>query len=75
MSELFSVLAIDGGVMEWAEDATTPYLRYDGLTWTEAVELCRISFKNGFRCVIWLADGGENTGGADDAEKESGREM
>ena len=70
MTELFTVLAIDGGLEEWAEDVTTPSLEYSGLSWAEAVELCRLSFKNGFRCVIWLADGGEDATGGEDGTPE-----
>ncbi len=51
----FSVIPIDGQ----AVDLCTPYtesLRYDGLTWSEAVELCRLSFMQGFQVVIWMVD-------------------
>lgn len=74
MSDLYTVIAIDGGVVEWVEDITIPSIKYSDLSWDEAVELCRLSFKNGFQCVLWRQDDG-GTGGADHAKAESGTKL
>ena len=67
---LYTVRAIDGDIFEFVEDVTTESLRYERLKWSEAVELCRLSFMQGFRCVIWQTESGEDAaGGADNVEK------
>ena len=65
---LYSVRVINGEVVDWAFDDTTESLKYEGLTWEESVELCRLSFENGFVCVIWRQYV-EEPGGTDDGEK------
>ena len=72
---LYTVRPIDGDVFDFVEDMTTESLKYEGLKWSEAVELCRLSFMQGFRCVIWQTESGEDAGGADNAKKESGGEV
>ena len=53
MSEpLYTVIPINGNFLD-AIDPSTELLRFDGLFWDEAVELCRLSFLQGFECVIW----------------------
>ena len=74
MNDAYTVLAIDGSLTEWVEDITTPSLKYFDLSWDEAVELCRLSFRNGFRCVIWQQDDGV-AGGTDHATTESGAKL
>ena len=72
MIGLFSVVAIDGEFTDFLNDLSMPYLRYDSLTWKDAVQLCELSFAQGFQCVIWKLDDGNDTstsGGADDGEK------
>lgn len=50
--ELYTVLPINGSFLDIL-DPGTEFLRYDCLTWEEAVELCRISFLQGYQLVIW----------------------
>ena len=52
MDGLFTVIAVNGNAADILEPFTD-YLRYDGLSWSESVELCRLSFMQGFQCVIW----------------------
>ena len=57
MEGKFTVIAVDGdaaGILEPFTDS----LRYDGLSWSESVELCRLSFMQGFQCVIWKQEQG-----------------
>ena len=48
----FVVIPVDGEAIE-AGDPYTNSLRYDNLTWDEAVELVRLSFLQGYECIIW----------------------
>ncbi len=64
MDERFDVIALDGDIFDFVEDPTTPYLKYQHLTWEEAVELCRLSFRQGFRCILW------QTGDMEHGEKQ-----
>ena len=70
---LYTVRAIDGDFRDFVDDVTIETLKYDNLTWPEAVSLCRLSFAQGFQCIIW--ETAEDTGGADDGKKESGGKM
>lgn len=56
---LFSVTAVDGPYFD-AIDPDTDSLRFDGLTWDDAVALARLSFMQGFQVVIWATEDGEN---------------
>ena len=58
MEERFNLLIIDGDVSEFMEP-TTPYLRFCNLSWEKAVEMCRLSFDEGYECVLWRIDGAE----------------
>ena len=58
MDGLFTVIPVDGEAVN-VGDLETESLRYDGLTWDEAVELCRLSFLQGFECIIWKIEAGE----------------
>ena len=49
----FTVIPIDGSFLD-VLGAETDSLRYDGLTWEEAVTLIELSFTQGFEVVIWL---------------------
>lgn len=51
----FTIIAVDGSFLD-AADTGTDSLRFDGLTWTEAVELARLSFNQGFQVVLWRAE-------------------
>lgn len=51
----FTVLAVDGTFLD-AADPGTDALRFDGLTWEEAVELARLSFDQGYQIVVWRAE-------------------
>ena len=52
MDGLFTVIADNGNAADILEPFTDS-LRYDCLSWSESVELCRLSFMQGFQCVIW----------------------
>ena len=52
---MYSVTVINGNYLD-AADIETETLHYDGLSFDEAVELCRLSFSQGFKCVIWRVD-------------------
>ena len=65
MDELFSVIAIEETLSAYMDDPTSPALIYNRLTWEEAVELARLSFRQGFRVVIWQTDSGNEAGGED----------
>lgn len=68
MEDLFSVVAIEETLSDYMDDPTSPALTYNRLTWTEAVELARLSFRQGFRVVIWQTDG-NTTGGVESGEE------
>lgn len=51
----FTVIPVDGGP-EDIDNLCTPSIRYDGLTWSESVELARLSFSQGYTVVIWKED-------------------
>lgn len=50
--QLFTVIAINGVFLD-AADPGTDSLRFDNLTWEEAVTLARLSFEQGFEIVVW----------------------
>lgn len=52
---MYSVTVINGNYLD-AADIETETLHYDGLSFDEAVELCRLSFSQGYECVIWRGD-------------------
>ena len=52
---LFNVLVVSGSFLD-VSNVETDALRYEGLSFGEAVELCRLSFSQGFQCVIWRVD-------------------
>ena len=58
MNERFTIMVIDGDAIDLA-DPETPVIRYDGLSWDDAVYLCRLSFNQGYELVLWRMDGGE----------------
>ena len=51
-NQSFTVIAVNGCFLDCA-DPSTDSLRFDWLTWNEAVELARLSFLQGFEIVIW----------------------
>lgn len=62
-NQLFTVIAIAGAFLD-AAAAGTDSLRFDNLTWEEAVTLARLSFEQGFEIVVWRmpeADENEQT--------------
>ena len=69
--ELFSLFIIDGDPVEWANDPTCPYLKYQDLSWEKAVELCRLSFDEGYTAIIWRLDDEDKTVGGEDYVKKS----
>jgi hypothetical protein len=69
MDELFSLFIIDGDPVQWADDPTVPYLKYQGLTWSKAVELCRLSFNEGYTAIIWKLDADKTARGEDDGKE------
>lgn len=55
----YTVIPIDGSFLD-VLDSGTDSIRYDGLSWDEAVELCRLSFMQGYEVVIWrITENGE----------------
>lgn len=60
-NQLFTVIAIAGAFLD-AADAGTDSLRFDGLTWEEAVTLARLSFDQGYQIVIWQVEETPDTG-------------
>ena len=52
MDGLFTVIPVDGEAVNLC-DCVTESLRYDNLTWDEALELVRLSFLQGFEVIIW----------------------
>ena len=48
----YKVLVFQGDV-EAIIDPYSPALSFDGIAWEEAVELCRLSFTQGYGAVIW----------------------
>lgn len=56
---LFTVLVVDGDVVDYA-DVGTQALRYDGLSWTDSIELVRLSFMQGYTVCIWRQEGGDD---------------
>ena len=65
---LFTVIAVDGPAADLS-DVGTDSLRYDGLSWEEAVELARLSFMQGFEIVLWR-EREENNGQTESAVSE-----
>ena len=55
MEGKFVVIAIDGNAADLVEPYTNS-LRYDGLNWQESADLCRLSFMQGYQCVLWKID-------------------
>lgn len=59
----FTVTAVNGSFLD-AADLDTDSLRFDNLTWEEAVQLDSLCFDQGFELVIWRmpeADKNEQT--------------
>jgi len=44
------------------EDAYTPSISFDRLTWDEAAKLCQLSLIQGYSCVLSLGEGGVDDG-------------
>lgn len=51
MTESYTVFVIEGDFRHFM-DSDCGYLKYEGLSWDEAVALCRISFRQGYQCVL-----------------------
>ena len=58
MEEKYVLTVIDGDIYDF-QDPCIPFLRYRDLTWEDAVTICRLSFVQGFECVLWRVDNGE----------------
>lgn len=68
----FSLYIIDGDWTQWIEDLLgVQSLKYENVSWNEATELARLSFKEGYKLVIWQMDDGEEVGGTDNGATES----
>jgi len=48
----YRVLVFQGDI-DAIIDPYSPALSFKGITWEEAVELCRLSFAQGYGAVIW----------------------
>ena len=69
----FSLYIIDGDWTQWREDLLgVQSLKYKNVSWAEATKLAELSFKEGYKLVIWQMDDGEEVGGAGDGATESG---
>lgn len=55
MEGLFTVIPVDGDATNLS-DHDTLCLLYKNLSWQEAVELCRLSFAQGYECIIWKCE-------------------
>lgn len=51
-NQFFTIIAVNGSFLDVA-DPSTDSLRFDYLTWDEAVTLARLSFEQGFEIVVW----------------------
>lgn len=69
MADQYSVLVIDGTLQEYMESDLLPAVPFDGLSREEAAQLCSFAFRRGFTCVV------QQSGGEDDAEAESRKEL
>ena len=61
----YTVIPIRGSFLD-VLDGDADSLRYDFLSWNEAVELCRLSFLQGYECVIWQQQEAEEQAGVDE---------
>ena len=50
--ETYRVLVFEGGI-DAITDPYSPALTFKDISWDEAVELCRLSFPQGYGAVIW----------------------
>lgn len=66
---LYTVIAIDGNVMDFAFGRDTPYLRYNNLSWEQANEIFQYSFREGYTCVVWQEPDKDDECEADDGEE------
>ena len=48
----YRVLVFEGDI-DALTDVYSPALSFDGISWDEAVQLCRLSFTQGYGAVIW----------------------
>lgn len=56
MAEAFTVMAIEGSLAEYVENPYIARLQYDDLTEQEAFGLCKLSLRQGYRCVLWMQE-------------------
>lgn len=49
---LYKVIVVDGHFTDLGDLAATS-MHYEGLTWSEAVDLVKISFLQGYEVIIW----------------------
>ena len=69
MADQYSVLVIEGSLHEYLENEMLPAVTFDRLSWDEIAKLCGFAFRRGFTCVV------QQSGGEDDAEAESRKEL
>lgn len=68
--EQYSVTIVDGDWTQWKDDLLgVQSLKYEGITWSDAVSLARLSFKEKYTVVIWRVD---DAGEEEHAETQSG---
>ncbi len=48
----FRILVFEGE-LDAITDPYSPALTFKGISWDEAVELCRLAFSQKFGCVLW----------------------
>ena len=49
--DVFTVFAVDGDFRSF-EELETNYMRYDKLSWEEAITLCLLSFRQGYQVIV-----------------------
>ena len=63
--EKYTVLVIHGDFIDFVENPKTEALTFEDLSAEETNEICMLSFRQGFQCVIERSDADWIRGGAD----------
>lgn len=62
MDGQFTLIIVDGAAADVA-DIYTDSIKYSNLSWSDSVELARLSFMQGYEIIIWRQDGEDDGGG------------
>lgn len=60
----YEVVPMDGHFTEF-DSLDVPYLHYSDMSFDDAMTLCRLSFDQGFECVLWRAERDPDSGTPD----------